>query len=125
MIDPEYQRYRRKYPRFPGVAETVRVLKLGGTRGGYLDVVLLDLREHASDVLTELTDAVDEESDQRVRALIIGELAESADHRLVGFFERLLDDPNESVAHWAEVGLRHIDTKDARRALFQRGCSPR
>ena len=38
----------------------------------HLDVVLLELREHASEVLSELTDAVDGRPAQRVRGLIVG-----------------------------------------------------
>lgn len=118
MLDPDHERYLRKYPRFPGVTETVRLLKLGGTRGGYLDAVLGDLREHAPQVLDDLTLAVGQETDERVRTLLVAELAETGDQRLVGFFVRLLSDGNESVRHWAEQGLQRIDTKEARRALF-------
>jgi hypothetical protein len=118
-VDPDEQRYRRNYPRFPGVAETVQLLKLGGTRGGYLEAVLGDLREHAPEVLDDVTNAVDEEVDQRIRTLLVAELAEVADHRLIAFFASLLDDANESVAHWAELGLELIDTKQARTVLFQ------
>lgn len=59
----------------------------------------------------------DEEADERIRALLAGELAETTDCRLTAFFA-VLDDANESVAHWAEVGLELIDTKDVRTALF-------
>ena len=119
MRDPEEERYRRDHPRFPGVAESVRLLELRSTRGSYLDMVLHDLREHAPEVLDEVTDAVDREDDDHVRALLVGQLAEARDPRLVGFFARLLDDPAEPVAHWAREGLRLLDTKDARRALFR------
>ena len=118
-IDPEQQRYQRKYPRFPGVAEVVRLLKLGGTRGSYLDAVLWDLREHAPEVLDDVTNAVTEEVDERIRTLLVAELAETGDPRLVVFFADLLEDANESVAYWAEVGLQHIGTKEARTVLFQ------
>lgn len=118
MIDPDEERYRRKYPTFPGVKETVRLLKLGGTTGGYLEAVLWDLSEHAPQVLDDVTLAVDQETDERVRTLLVAELAETGDERLVGFFVRLLSDGNESIRHWAQEGLRGIDTKDARKALF-------
>jgi hypothetical protein len=117
VIDPEEQRYRRNYPRFPGIPEIVRLLKSRGTTGGYLEAVLWDLREHAPEVLDEVTVAVNEEGDERVRALLVGELAETADHRLVAFFASLLADANESVAYWAGVGLQMIDTRDSRTAL--------
>ena len=119
VIDPDDERYRRKYPSFPGVAETVRLLKLGGTRGGYLDAVLADLREHAPQVLDEVVHAVDTADDERIRVLLLGELAETGDERLVGLFARLLSDGNESVSYWAREGLRRIDTKAARTALFE------
>jgi hypothetical protein len=119
MMDPEHARFRRNYPRFPGVPETIRLLKLRGTGGAYLDAILWEFRDHASSVLDEAMDAVREEDDERVRYLLVGELAETGDHRLLDFFVELLDDPHESVAHWAQVGLEHIDTKDARRALYE------
>jgi hypothetical protein len=118
MIDPDEARYRRNHPRFPGVVETVRLLKLPGTRGGYLEAILADLGEHLPEVLDEVTRAFDEETDERVRALLVGQLAETGDRRLVGFFARLLSDENQSVAYWAEAGLQQIDTKAARQVLF-------
>jgi hypothetical protein len=118
-IDPEQQHYQRNYPRFPGVAEIVRLLKLGGTTGSYLEAVLWDLHEHAPEVLDDVTNAVTAEVDERIRTLLVAELAETGDHRLVAFFAGLLGDVDESVAYWAEAGLQHIGTKEARTVLFQ------
>jgi hypothetical protein len=95
MIDPDEARYRRNHPRFPGVGEIVRLLKLPGTRGGYLEAILADLGENVPEVLDEVTQAVDEETDERVRALLVGELAETGDRRLVGSPE--LPDPRHPL----------------------------
>lgn len=118
--DPEYVRYRRRYPPFPGVAETVSALRRRAVRGSQLDALLADLRANASHVLDEIIAAIEGEADEWVRTLLVGELAETGDPRLVAFFTHLLTDADADadVARWAEAGLATIGTREARRALF-------
>jgi hypothetical protein len=53
-FDPNFRRWRRKYPRFPGVAECVRLLSSRNLRGAWVDIIANELTIHAAESLPEL-----------------------------------------------------------------------
>ena len=55
-VDPEYQRWGRRYPRFPGVAECANLIRAGKARGAWADIIAFELGENASTCLAELTE---------------------------------------------------------------------
>jgi hypothetical protein len=78
-VDPEYHRYRRSYPKFPGVKVCVDLLRRRNVHGAYLDGVMGDLAEHVADAgTTELVETYRAETDDVVQGLILSILAETA-----------------------------------------------
>src|SRR5262245_3006726 len=55
-MDPEYQRWGRTYPRFPGVAECARLLRDGKARSAWADIIVYELAENAGACLAELVE---------------------------------------------------------------------
>src|SRR4051794_8585350 len=54
QIDPDYHRWERKYPRFPGVGECANLIRAGKARGAWADIIASALSENAAHCLTEL-----------------------------------------------------------------------
>lgn len=119
ILDPAAARYHRDYPKFPGVQTCVELLQRPNVRGAYLDALLFDLGAHLSECLAEVITAFYQAEAGRVRALLIGQIAEAKLAAAVPFLVENLQAPDESVRHWAIVGLSAINTKEARRALWQ------
>jgi hypothetical protein len=71
QIDPEYQRWLRKYPRFPGVAECVRLIREGKARGTWADVIAHELADNVAGCLSELIEAYRADSNERVRLYVL------------------------------------------------------
>ena len=122
-MDPEVQRYRRKYPIFPGVQTCVELLQGRNVHGSYLDSVLYDLELHAATYVDELIQAFRAEQDDRVRVLLLAVMAETGLPAFMPLFIENLHADDE-VRYWAVVGLKQIDTKEARRALWEAKVQP-
>lgn len=119
-VDPEYHRYRRAYPKFPGVKVCLDLLRRRNVHGAYLDGVMFDLAEHVADAGTaELVEAFRAETDGHVQGLILSILAETAAPADLPLFVETLAGANADHRHWAAVGLHKLDTPDARRALWE------
>ena len=119
-VDPEYHRYRRSYPKFPGVGVCVDLLHRRNVHGAYLDGVMMDLAEHVSALGTaELVEAYRAETDDHVQGLILSILAETAAPTDLALFVEALAGVNADHRLWAAVGLHKIDTPEARRALWE------
>lgn len=118
IIDPEEQRYKSRYPKFPGVQVTVSLLKSPNVQGGFLDAVCSDLQANASNVLPEIITAFTQEEEQRVQRILIATIAEAAPVEACDFLTGNLESNDESIRYWAARGLEGIGTKDARAALY-------
>lgn len=117
-IDPEYQRWRQKYPRFPGVAECARLIRNRKAKGAWADIIAAELAEHAAACLPELIDAFRNNPSEDVRlyimmALDIAQLPES-----VPFLAEVLRGGNSRFTSYAERALRDINTPEARTVLW-------
>src|SRR5262252_3174798 len=76
-VDPEHRRYRRAYPRFPGVNACVDLLGRPNVHGAYQDSVLADLEQHVAAAGTsELAAVFRSQTDEFVRAMILEIIAE-------------------------------------------------
>lgn len=121
--DPEEERYRRKFPVFPGVDKCVELLSRGSTRGGYLDAVMADLTEHAGEDWRAIAEHYRRAESERVRTLLLSALAEAAPAEAAAWFGAILRAPaaelSEGAWFWAAAGLLRIDTKEARRELWR------
>jgi len=119
--DPEYERWKRKYPRFPGVATCVELLRRGNVRGAWVDIICGELEEHARECTAELLDAIRADANRGIRPILLGVIENAGIPEALPLFVELLDDPDESTRAHAVRGLKRLDTKEARQALWQAG----
>jgi hypothetical protein len=116
--DPEYRRFRRKYPRFPGVAECARLIKDGKARGVWADFIFGELAENAPDCWLELLETFRNEPHRDVRLYIMMALEEASLPQTVPFLAEVLQGEDERLVGYAERALRSIDTPESRKALW-------
>ena len=120
-LDPEWERFKRKYPKFPGVKEYVRLLHRGNVQGAWIDYILDDLQEHAHLIADELIQALIDEENDRVRILLLQVVAEAGLHEATSILIGYLKSGDENLRSYAVEGLKKIDSKEARRALYESG----
>ena len=118
-IDPEHQRWGRRYPRFPGVSECARLIRDGKARGSWADIIAHELAENAGECLAELVETFRTDPSESVRlyvmmALDIARLPES-----VPFLAGVLQEGNPLFTPYALRALNGIDTRESRTALWQ------
>jgi hypothetical protein len=118
-IDPEYRRWGRKYPRFPGVVECLRLVRDGKATGAWADIVVDELAHHASDCYTELVESFRSEANNRVRVFVLMALEIAALPESVSFLVEILKAGNPHFVPHAERGLQAIGTSESRSALWQ------
>ncbi len=117
-VDPEYRHWGKKYPRFPGVAECVRLIQEGKATGAWSDIIVYELAEHAAACLPELVVAYREASNDRVQLYVMLALDTSYPPEAVPFLADVLREGIESHAALAKSALQGIDTREARTALW-------
>lgn len=54
-VDPDYQRWGKRYPRFPGVAECVRLIRSKKAKGTWVDIIVHELAMNSASCLPELS----------------------------------------------------------------------
>jgi hypothetical protein len=118
-VDPEYQRYRRACPKFPGVKGCVELLRKRNVQGAYLDGVMGDLPEYATTNVDDLLLAFNAEADGRVRSLLLSVMAETASPPAFPTFVEALFDEDEDLRVWAARGRHLLGTPDARKVLWE------
>lgn len=118
-VDPEYARYRKKYPKPPSVETCVDLLGRGNVQGSRLEGVLHDLATWLPDHGAAIVAAFRAESDRRVRSLVLSVLAEAGCVEGLAVFAEALRGEDEDLRVWAARGLYRMDTPDSRRALRQ------
>ena len=90
---PEYRRWRRKYPRYPGVAECARLIRARKAKGEWADIIASELAENAreiGDVAGQLYDRAAKFGEDLARAGRGLKTAVDAFNAAVGSFERRL-----------------------------------
>jgi hypothetical protein len=118
-IDPEYQRWGRKYPRFPGIAECTRLIRTGKATGAWADIIADELARHASSCLTELLETFRTDPNESVRLFVMMALEKACLPQTVPFLATVLREGNRLFAPYAERGLQSIGTPEARTALWE------
>jgi hypothetical protein len=118
--DPEYRRFRRKYPRFPGVAECVKLIKAGKARGAWADFIVHELADNAPSYWPEFVAAFRCESTGDVGLYVMQALEDASLPETVPFLAEVLQEGNERLAAYAERALRAINTPVARKLLLDR-----
>jgi hypothetical protein len=115
---PEHQRWGRKYPRFPGVPECVRLIKEHKARGTWADIIAFELADHAGECYEELVSTFRAESHEDVRLYIMMALELAVQPDMTPFLREVLQCGDPRLVPYAERALRAIDTRKARAALW-------
>ncbi len=117
-VDPEYKRWGRRYARFPGVAECVRLIRAGKARGAWADIIASELAEHAATHLAELIETFRIEPRGDVRLYVLMALDSARLPASVPFLAEVMREADPRFVPFAERALRGIDTAEARKALW-------
>ena len=123
--DPVYVRWKRQYPKFPGVATCVELLSRGNVWGYVVDIICNELKENAFTHADELIAAFRSQQDERVRVILLMVMCDAKLPEALQLFVEHLRSENESLRHWSEQGLRDLDTPESRKALWEAGYSKR
>ena len=118
-IDPEYQRWGRSYPRFPGVAECARLIRDGKARGSWADIIAHELAENAGECLAELMETFRTDASDKVRLYVLMALDIARLPKSVSFLAEVLQEGNPQFTPYALRALNGIDTPESRTAVWQ------
>ena len=117
-VDPEYRRWGRKYPRFPGVAECVRLLNEGNARGAWVDIITHELTENARECLPDLVAVFRSDVRESVRLIVLMSVVEAALPAAIPFLAEVVGERHPRFSQYAEQGLLAIGTRESRAALW-------
>ncbi len=123
--DPDYTRWKRKYPKFPGVAKCVEMLGRRNVQGSLLEIVLGDLQDNAAAHAADLIAAFQAQKSERVRLLLLATFCDAKLQEAMPLFVEHLRSDQENLRHWAERGLRDLNTPEARKVLWEAGLTQR
>jgi hypothetical protein len=123
--DPEYTRWKRRHPKFPGVAKCVELLGHRNVGGSLLEIICGELQENAGSHAAELIAAFRVTTDERVRRLLLSIICEARLPEALPLFVEHLQSEDEFLRYWSERGLRSLDTHESRKALWEAGRSKR
>jgi hypothetical protein len=117
--DPEYLRWRRKYPRFPGVEECARLIRAGKARGLWADIIAFELAGNANNCLPALIDTFRNDPSEHVRLYVMMALDIAVLPASVPFLAEVLSGGDPRFTAYAEHALQTINTREARKALWK------
>lgn len=120
-LDPEEQRWDRKYPRFPGVAKCVEFLHRTNVQSTWIDIICIELEKHAEKNSNELITATRKEIERNsgIGRMLLHVVADSKLPEALPLFAELLQSPDESLHPYAVSGLKQLNIKEARRLLWE------
>jgi hypothetical protein len=122
-LDPEHQRWGRRYPRFPGVVECARLIRVGQARGTWADIIAQELAENATHCLPDLIETFRTDLSDAVRMYVMMALESARLPQSVPFLAQILHNGNPRFTPYAERALRSINTPEARTVLWKAGHS--
>jgi hypothetical protein len=117
-VDPEYQRWGRRYPRFPGVAECARLIRARKARGAWADIIAFELAENADTCLAELIEMFRSDPAGDVGLYIMMALDIARLPASVPFLAEVLREADPRYVPYAERALQGINNSEARTALW-------
>jgi hypothetical protein len=115
-VDPEYRRWGRRYPRFPGVAECASLIRAGKARGAWADIIAFELAENAEACLVELIETFRSDPGNDVGLYIMMALDIARVPASVPFLVEVLREANPGYVPYAERALQGINASEARTA---------
>jgi hypothetical protein len=117
-VDPEYRRWAKDYPRFPGVGECVRLICAHKAKGSWADIIAHELADNAVECSPELISAYRNATTDDVRLYVMMALDIARAPETVPFLSNVLLEGDANDAAYAERTLRGIGTREARSALW-------
>ena len=119
--DPEERRWGQTYPRFPGVAECVRLIHSGKARGVWIDIIAWELTDHAKECFDELVRAFREEKPlASTAAFVILEAIEVAKlPEAIPFWSEVLAEGHPEFGRYARRALKAINSRESRTVLWK------
>lgn len=117
--DEWHQRHRR----FPGVEFCVELLKRRNTQGELIETICGVLENNATENVDELLAAVDNPDNDSVRIMLLGVIENVALKAAVPLWTRILQSSDQSEHTYAVSALKLINTKEARRILWEAGVT--
>jgi len=122
FIDPEEERWRKTYPKFPGVAKCVELLRSPNVFGTWTDIISEELVAHAPQIAQELFAAFHDEPDAWVKMILLSVIAEARLPEAMPILLEHLGSEDTSLRRYAITGLKNLGTKEARTALWAAGA---
>ncbi|MDJ0765319.1 MAG: hypothetical protein QNJ97_20230 [Myxococcota bacterium] len=122
-IDPEYARWKRKYPMYPGTEKCVELLRSNSVRGTWIDIICHEIEQYSITNPSKLIEAVERRENHGIRRVLLGILENIACPESISVFIKILESGEEDERDYAVRGLRRIDNKEARTALVQVAAS--
>lgn len=124
-IDPEYERWYRKFPNYPGFQKCVELLGSSNVQGAWVDVICHELGQHAHEETDELLSLARSEigNNSWVGRILLQVIANAKLPDAFDLFAELLKSPDESLQNYAIDGLQQLNTKEARQLLWQHANS--
>lgn len=120
--DQEYDsKWLRKHGAFKGVNQYVRLMKSGNVKGERVEVLFWQMVKHAPQCSGELIAAFHEQEDARMRADLLEVMAWVPLPEAFPLFAEYIRSDNESLRSWSRHGLEQLNTKEARRVLWEAG----
>ena len=117
-VDPEYKRWGRRYARFPGVAECVRLIRAGKARGAWADIIASELAENSATHLGELIETFRNDPSGDVRLYVMMALDIARVPASIPFLAEVLREADPRYVPYAEHALQGFDTPEARTVLW-------
>lgn len=120
-LDPEEERWDRKYPRFPGVATCVELLGSTNVRGTWVEIICAELQKHADEHADELIAATRSELEREsgLARILLHVVADSKLPAAQDLFVDLLASPDRTLHDYGLDGLKQLDTKESRRLIWE------
>jgi hypothetical protein len=115
--DPELQQWRKEHPKFPGVAECIRLSMEPRTRGAVREIIHQELVANADRNLADLITAYESGSDHTGRVVLMA-LEDARLPSSIAFLGEVLKCGNQVHSTYAERSLHAINTAEARAILW-------
>jgi hypothetical protein len=104
---------------FPGFKKCMAMMRQHGPAAQ--DEGFHWLLPHASDHLQELMAEFDKEKDHGLRCWLLELIGSARSPRALNLLAQEVHSPDESLRYWALWGLKQLDTKEARRLVWEAG----
>lgn len=118
VSDPEFERWKRKYPDFPTLLECERLVLLVNAKGLWIDLIVEGIAARAEFLFIELVDSDERNVEYRFSLLILMALELAAIPESVAFLVDVAMSAGADRSRWARSALVSIDTRESRTALF-------